>query len=235
MRVDVKDTGVGISEENQRILFDAFRRVDESKNRNIEGTGLGLTITKQLVGLMGGELSVKSKLKAGSTFTVIIPQTVLDAAPAGKFTTSAVTGGKKYKEKFIAPTAKILVVDDVPMNIKVVTALLSKNQMTVKTAGGGREAIDICKEEKFDLILMDHMMPSPDGVEAFKSIKKSGENTDTPVIVLTANAINGVDKEYLKIGFSDYLSKPVRGAELEDMLIKHLPSGKVEMHDDAQI
>ncbi len=235
VKVDVKDTGVGISEENQKILFDAFRRVDESKNRNIEGTGLGLAITKQLVGLMGGELSVKSKLREGSTFTVIIPQPVLDAAPAGKFTTSAVTAGKKYKEKFIAPDAKILVVDDVPMNIKVVTALLSKNQMTVKTAGGGQEAIDLCKTEKFDLVLMDHMMPSPDGVEAFRSIKSSGANTDTPVIVLTANAINGADKEYLKIGFSDYISKPVRGAELEDMLIKHLPSGKVEMRDGAQI
>jgi CheY-like chemotaxis protein len=107
--------------------------------------------------------------------------------------------------------------------------------MTVKTAGGGQEAIELCKEEKFDLILMDHMMPSPDGVEAFRSIKSSGANTDTPVVVLTANAINGADKEYLKIGFSDYISKPVRGAELEDMLIKHLPSGKVEMRDGAQI
>ena len=234
LKVDVKDTGVGISDENQKVLFDAFRRVDESKNRNIEGTGLGLAITKQLVGLMGGELSVKSKLKEGSTFTVVIPQSVLDAAPAGKFTTSAVVGGKKYKEKFIAPTARILVVDDVPMNIKVVVALLSKNQMIVETAGGGQEAIDLCGKEKFDLILMDHMMPSPDGVEAFKAIKKAGANTETPVIVLTANAINGADKEYLKIGFSDYLSKPVRGGELEDMLIKHLPSAKVEMHDDAQ-
>jgi signal transduction histidine kinase/ActR/RegA family two-component response regulator len=234
IKVDVKDTGVGISEENQQVLFDAFRRVDESKNRNIEGTGLGLAITKQLVGLMKGELSVRSKQGAGSTFTVIIPQLVLDAAPSGKFTTSAVKAGKKYKEKFVAPDAKILVVDDVPMNIKVVQALLSKNQMQVKTAGGGKEAINICKTEKFDLILMDHMMPAPDGVEAFREIKKDSANIETPVIVLTANAINGADKEYLKIGFTDYLSKPVRGTELEDMLIKHLPSGKVEMRDGAQ-
>ncbi len=234
IKVDVKDTGVGISEENQQVLFDAFRRVDESKNRNIEGTGLGLAITKQLVGLMKGELSVRSKQGAGSTFTVIIPQLVLDAAPLGKFTTSAVKAGKKYKEKFVAPDAKILVVDDVPMNIKVVQALLSKNQMQVKTAGGGKEAIDMCKAEKFDLVLMDHMMPAPDGVEAFREIKKDSANIETPVIVLTANAINGADKEYLKIGFTDYLSKPVRGTELEDMLIKHLPSGKVEMRDGAQ-
>ena len=81
---------------------------------------------------------------------------------------------------------------------------------------------------------MDHMMPAPDGVEAFREIKKDSANMETPVVVLTANAINGADKEYLKIGFTDYLSKPVRGTELEDMLIKHLPSGKVEVHDGAQ-
>ncbi len=231
LKIDVIDSGIGISEEDQKILFEAFQRVDESKNRNIEGTGLGLTITKELTTMMHGEISVESEPGKGSCFTVIVPQAIADPKPIGKFTADIIPERTEYKESFIAPDARILVVDDVPMNIKVVKALLGKTKVDVQTAGGGEEAIERCKTEKFDLIFMDHMMPSPDGVEAFKQIRTRGANVNTPVVVLTANALNGVEAEYRKIGFIDYLSKPVKGGDLEKALVKYLPAEKVTVNE----
>ncbi len=230
LRMDVTDTGIGISPENQKILFDAFQRVDESRNRNIQGTGLGLTITKELCSLMHGEVGVNSEPGKGSDFYVSVPQAVVDPEPIGKFSTEQVFENNVYRESFTAPGARILVVDDVPMNLKVVKALLGKTGVDVQLAGGGNEAVERCSREKFDLILMDHMMPAPDGVEAFKMIRENGANTDTPVIILTANALNGVEKEYRELGFVDYLSKPVRGGDLEKALIRHLPSDKVSLN-----
>ena len=226
---EVKDTGIGISEENQKILFDAFQRVDESRNRNIEGTGLGLTITRELCAMMHGRVTVESTPGEGSTFTAFIPQAVVDEKPIGKFKVDHIVETGKYKESFTAPEARILVVDDVAMNLKVVKALLGKTLVDVQTAEGGKEAISRCEEEKFDLIFMDHMMPAPDGVESFKIIKENGLNTETPVVVLTANALHGVDEEYRRIGFIDYLSKPVKGGDLEQALVKYLPSEKVSL------
>ncbi|MBR6303853.1 MAG: response regulator, partial [Lachnospiraceae bacterium] len=232
IKISVIDTGIGISKENQEVLFDAFQRVDEAKNRNIEGTGLGLTITRELTALMHGEVGVESELGKGSTFSITIPQAVVDESPIGPFVfEDATKSSKEYKASFLAPEARILVVDDVPMNLKVVKALLGKTKVYVQIACGGREAIDICQNEKFDLIFMDHMMPQPDGVEAFKEIQRDGANRNTPVVVLTANALNGVDKEYKEIGFVDYLSKPVKGADLEKMCIKYLPPLKVTLND----
>lgn len=224
LHVDVKDTGIGISTENQKILFNAFQRVDMANNRNIEGTGLGLAITSQLVSMMNGSISVKSELLKGSTFTLKLPQRVLNSAPSGSFKEEKAVEISKYKESFKAPDAKVLVVDDVPINLKVVVNLLKKTEVKIVTAGGGNAAIEECNKQKFDLILMDHMMPTPDGVEAFRVIKKEGLNTETPVVVLTANAIGGVEDEYRKIGFDGYLAKPVKGAELEKTLMRLLPA-----------
>ncbi len=227
LSMEVKDTGIGISKENQQILFEAFQRVDEARNRNIEGTGLGLTITRELCSLMNGRVALESEPGVGSTFTAYIPQAVVDDTPIGTFEVKHVVENKQYKESFTAPDAKVLFVDDVPMNLKVVKALLGKTLVDIRTAEGGKEAIDMCMKEKFDLVFMDHMMPTPDGVESFRQIKASGPNMDTPVVVLTANALNGVEKEYRRIGFIDYLSKPVKGGDLEKALIKYLPSEKV--------
>ncbi|MBQ3899100.1 MAG: response regulator [Lachnospiraceae bacterium] len=232
LKISVIDTGIGISKENQAILFDAFQRVDEAKNRNIEGTGLGLTITRELTALMHGEVDVESELGKGSNFSLMIPQAVVDESPIGPFNfDDGNKASKEYKASFLAPEARILVVDDVPMNLKVVKALLGKTKVYVQIATGGKEAIDLCQNEKYDLIFMDHMMPAPDGVEAFKTIQKDGANRNTPVVVLTANALNGVDKEYKEIGFVDYMSKPVKGADLEKMCIKYLPPLKVTLND----
>ncbi|MCR4793030.1 MAG: response regulator [Lachnospiraceae bacterium] len=226
----VSDTGQGISEEDITKLFKVFQRVDEAHNRTVEGTGLGLAISRELVGMMNGNISVTSKQGEGSEFTVSIPQKVLDNTPSGKFVLDIENGAKRsaYKESFHAPDARILVVDDIEMNLKLISALLKKTGLQISVANSGERAIEICKNEDFDLILMDHMMPPPDGHETMKIIRDSGgHNAEIPIIVLTANAIEGADVTYLSMGFNGYLSKPVLSKDLEEMLIKFLPADKV--------
>lgn len=222
--VSVADTGMGIARENQSKLFDAFQRIEERKNRNIEGTGLGLSITSQLVKLMNGYIDVDSELGKGSTFTVRIPQGVIDATPSGAFGIDKVTEKAGYKELFKAPSAKILAVDDYKMNLTVLKGLLKKTEIKLTLATSGKEAIEKTESEKFDLILMDHMMPGMDGIETLENIRKDGNlNKDVPVIMLTANAISGVEEQYLKAGFQGYLSKPINSKALEETLLKNLP------------
>ena len=224
----VTDTGIGIAQEDLRYLFDAFRRVNEEQTANIQGTGLGLAITKELVDLMEGNISVDSRPGKGTAFLITITQKIADAAPAGPFILQ--TGPKKesaYQEGFLAPDARILVVDDVPLNLKLVCALLKNTQIQIDTAGSGTQAIDLCKQNKYDTILLDHRMPDPDGVAVFRSIRKDSKNKETPVIMLTANALSGSEEEYMNMGFASSLSKPVRGEDLEKTLLAHLPKDKV--------
>ena len=138
---------------------------------------------------------------------------------------------KIYHELFRSNGAKILVVDDVLVNLKVVEALLKKTGIDMDKATGGNDAIDLCSHTKYDLILLDHRMPAPDGVETFNVIRKEGMNTETPVIVLTANALTGAKDDYIKMGFTDYLAKPIKGIELEDMLVKYLPKDKIILNE----
>ena len=225
--ISVTDTGVGISEENQKKLFSAFQRVDEKKNRNIEGTGLGLTITKRIVELMGGKISLESEVGKGSTFTVVVEQKVVSYKPVGKYSdnykTKSVTK-KSYRVRFKAPEARILAVDDVKMNLDVVRSLLKATEVKLDLAYSGREALELCNKNDYNIILMDHMMPEMDGIETMHRIKEmDNPNSSAPIIALTANAIMGVEDEYLAEGFIDYLSKPIRGEDLEAMIFKHLP------------
>ncbi len=232
--VSVSDTGIGVDPEDIDKLFDAFKRVNEEKNATIQGTGLGLAITKQLVTLMGGDITVESTPGVGSCFAFTIPQTIVDAAPIGEYVKEPAVEIHKYEESFDAEDAEILVVDDVKMNLKLIAALLKKTKVNVETAGSGTETIEMCSRKKYDLILLDHRMPEPDGVETFKVISREGLNTETPVIMLTANVITGAEEEYLKMGFAGYLSKPVRGADLEVALIDHLPPEKVNRHNKGE-
>lgn len=226
----VRDTGIGIAKEDIEYLFDAFRRVNEKQTANIQGTGLGLAITKELVNLMGGEINVESKMGQGSCFTVHLPQEIADAAQIGPFEKQIENaGGSSYHEQFRAENVCILVVDDVPLNLKLIDALLKKTGIRVDKADGGAQAIEMCMSEKYDLILLDHRMPDPDGVAVFKEISVHGMNTDTPVIMLTANALAGAEDEYLEMGFAGYLSKPVRGDDLETMLLRHLDPEKIRI------
>ncbi len=227
--VEISDTGIGISEADLSHIFDSFRRVNEGQNATVQGTGLGLTITRELVELMQGHITVDSSPGKGTSFKVTLPQAIVDRTPLGPFTETPVPATAEYHESFRAPTANILVVDDVMVNLKVVEALLKRTQVKVDKATGGTQAIKMCDDKKYDCIFLDHRMPAPDGIETFKAISVSGLNTDTPIIVLTANALSGADIEYREIGFADYLSKPIKSDELEAMLIKYLPPDKVTL------
>lgn len=231
--ISVEDTGTGIKSKDLDKLFESFRRLEEQKNRYIEGTGLGLNITRQLAELMGGSIEVKSEYGKGSCFTVKIPQLIIDETGIGKLEAAyqrdtSIKG--EMKSKLYAPTAEILVVDDNEMNLAVVKALLKRTDIKLTFAGGGTECLELCRSSKYDLILMDHMMPDPDGIETLHLLRKDENslNRNTEVIVLTANAIAGMAEKYLKEGFADYLSKPIIAEALEDMIYRHLPDDKLE-------
>jgi len=229
---EVKDTGIGIKEEDKGKLFQQFERIELKQNRNIEGTGLGLAITYLLVDNMQGKIEVDSVYGEGSAFRVFLPQKVVSNEMVGKFELTAVVHeGNIYKENFVAPNAKILAVDDNEMNLFVVKSLLKKTQIQIEICLSGEDALKMVKEQKFDIILLDHMMPGMDGVETFKELRRMDGSLckDVPVIVLTANALSGSREEYLKLGFSDYLSKPIDGKELEKMLQKYLEEQGVEI------
>jgi len=229
--ISVEDTGIGISEENQKRLFDTFERIDEGRNRNIEGTGLGLPITKDLVELMEGEIGVISTLEKGSLFYVEIPQRVVGSESIGNFYEryNAIMETKRYREKWQARDAKILVVDDVETNLIVAKNLLKNTGMQIDMAGSGEECLEMTAQNAYHLILLDHMMPGMDGVETLHKLKEQdGPNRKTPVVVSTANAINGAAKEYLAEGFDDYITKPATGKALEEMVLKYLPQELIE-------
>ena len=225
LKVVVSDTGIGIRNENIPGLFDSFKRVDESRNHHVEGTGLGLTITKNLLNMMKGDISVTSVYGEGSTFTFVLPQQIEDMTPVGNYDPANEDDrGKRYSGSFEAPGARVLAVDDVDTNLIVFCGLLKKTKMIIDTASDGFEALSLASKNKYDIIFMDHMMPDMDGVETLHKMKadKLGINYDTPVVMLTANAIYGVKDEYLKEGFTDYISKPLRGEILEEMIRKYL-------------
>lgn len=226
LKVDVSDTVIGIAEENLPQLFTQFQRFDLQRNRNIEGTGLGLSIVKRLCDLMSGTITARSVLGSGSTFTVELPQKVVDSTPCGGVNLNYSAGAEhEYHHSFEAPEAKILAVDDLPVNLLVIANLLKETRIKIDTAGSGRECLDKCSQQKYDLILMDHMMPEMDGVQTFEKLHgdKSSPNFETPVIMLTANALAGMREQYMDVGFADYVSKPVRGAKLEEAIRRNLP------------
>lgn len=230
LKVDVSDTGIGIAEENLPQLFTQFQRFDLQRNRNIEGTGLGLSIVKRLC-VMSGTITARSVLGSGSTFTVELPQKVVDSTPCGGVNLNYSAGAEhEYHHSFEAPEAKILAVDDLPVNLLVIANLLKETRIKIDTAGSGRECLDKCSQQKYDLILMDHMMPEMDGVLTFEKLHgdKSSPNFETPVIMLTANTLAGMREQYMDVGFADYVSKPVRGAKLEEAIRRNLPESLIK-------
>lgn len=237
LRISVRDTGMGISPENQKNLFDSFRRIDEINNRNIEGTGLGLSITKQLTQMMNGTISVHSILGSGSEFIVEIPQEVVSEQPVGVFSENrrqATAEKPKYHERFQAPDARILVVDDVKLNTDVIKGLLKKTKVQIDTAYSGRECLGLVRKNAYNIIFMDHLMPEMDGIETLKIMQKipDSPNSSTPVIALTANAMLGAREKYESSGFTDYLAKPIQGDQLEVMMLKYLPEALIKTNFD---
>lgn len=229
LHIEVIDTGRGIKEENLENLFDAFTRTQDANNSRVEGTGLGLAITSKFVNLMEGSISVKSNYGEGSCFTVVLPQRIISENPVGKFGIDDAEIQEKPKTdadimKF--PGVKLLVVDDVQLNIKVVTSLLKKAEMEIDCATSGDECLEKCKQKKYDVILLDHMMPEKDGIQTLWELRrdKKNENNETPVIMMTANAMNGAREEYMGLGFSDYVSKPFNMSQLQKIIEKNLRS-----------
>ena len=236
--VSIKDTGIGIKAEDMQKLFSRFERIEESRNRSIEGTGLGMSITKRLLEMMGSSLEVESVYGKGSVFGFSIKQEVVKWEPLGDYEEAWKTSIKKmdaYKEKFVAPDAEILVVDDNSLNITVFVSLLKQTKIRIDTASSGNEGIALALRKHYDMIFLDHMMPEKDGIETLQELKADPDNPnwDTPYICLTANAISGARDEYIKAGFGDYLTKPVNTDELEEMLLKYLPEEKVILRKDA--
>ncbi len=238
----VNDTGIGIKPEDIKKLYSAFERIEEKRNRTIEGTGLGMNITQRLLHMMGSELEVKSVYGEGSDFSFEIEQGVVNWHKLGDFEENfkhALSQHKKYREKFTAPNAKILVVDDTVMNLTVVKGLLKQTKIQIDTAESGYECLGMVTKNKYDIIFLDHRMPGIDGIETLHRMQElhNNINHETPVISLTANAISGARKQYIDAGFQDYLTKPIDSQKLEDMLIEYLPSEKVlssEEHNDAE-
>lgn len=238
LKIQVTDTGIGIRQDDIEHLYDSFQRLDERNTRGIEGTGLGLSIVKQLVELMDGQIMVDSIYQKGSTFTVIIKQAIVDAAPIGEFfiKNEKKEGLPKYQKRFEAPLARVLVTDDNEMNLLVAKKLLRDTRVQADFAKSGMECLKYTNEKEYQLILMDHMMPEMDGIETLHQIRnqRNGFCKETPVVALTANAMSGAADFYLKAGFQGYLAKPINGIMLENMLLRHLPEEMIEFHENQK-
>ncbi|MCR4792742.1 MAG: response regulator [Lachnospiraceae bacterium] len=231
LMISVTDTGIGMKPNDLAKLLKPYQRLDEKRNRFIEGTGLGMSITSQLLGLMGSRLEVKSEYGKGTCMSFSLLQEVVSEEEIGDYNKKFGTASglaPKYKEKFHAPSARILVVDDTEMNLMVLRHLLKQTQVKIDTAKSGREALDLNRDNPYDVMFIDHMMPEMDGLETLKRIRKSGYNGDTPAIALTANAVSGAREMYLEAGFTDYLSKPIESDKLEKMLAELIPASKIE-------
>ncbi len=230
LTVAVKDTGIGIRPEDMEKLFDEYKRLDEKRNHTVEGTGLGLSITTELLELMGSRLAVNSTYGEGSEFSFEIEQGVVSDVPvgdlSGRFNKSAV---RKYRVRFTAEDAHILVVDDTKVNLTVVKNLLKKTRINIDTATSGEEALRLVQKNAYDLIFLDHLMPQMDGSETLKKMNELEDNksADSPVICLTASAGSTARDDFIKAGFRDYLAKPISLKELEDMLFYYIPPAKL--------
>ena len=230
--ISVSDTGIGIKPEDMTKLFSEFERIEEKRNRNIEGTGLGLSITRRLLEMMGSKLKVESSYGKGSTFSFRLKQKVVSWEPLGNYETAyhaSLAERKQYHEKFTAPDAVVLMVDDTPMNLTVFRNLLKQTKVQIDTAERGAEGLELMRSKKYDIIFLDHMMPEKDGIETLHELKTDAANPNlhTPAICLTANAISGARERYLAEGFDDYLTKPIDADALEEMMMKYLPKEKV--------
>ncbi len=229
----VKDTGIGIKEQDMDKLFTAYERLDESTNSGIQGTGLGLDISRRFAELIGGSLTCHSIYGKGSEFILTLEQKIMDDTPLGAFIEHEVNAAQgPYVPKFIAPDADVLVVDDNVMNLNVIKGLLKATKMFVTTATSGEECLDKIKETKFNVVLLDHMMPGMDGIETVKRIREISPNL--PVYVLTANYSLGEDY-YKSKGFNGYLAKPIDSLTLEKTIMKHLPEEMMEKPEAGDV
>ena len=235
---DVADTGIGIKPENLSRLFDAFEQVDTKRNRGIEGTGLGLSISRLLVERMGGEIQVQSEYGKGSCFTFSIRQKVIDRAPCEYYKNKQKAVVKQFRVAFAAPEAKVLVVDDNKVNLRVASGLLKKFGIKPDLVDNGRDCVELLRRgTRYDLIFMDHMMPEMDGIKATALIRAIGTEytAHLPIVALSANAVQGMEEEFLTGGMNDFLPKPIDLEKMADILLKWIPADKIEKTGDKTV
>lgn len=233
LEIIATDTGIGMKEKDVKTIFDKFSQFDTKMNRNVEGTGLGMAIVKGLVEQMDGEIQVESEYGKGTKISICLIQEIVDERPVGDINLSLrELEEKEFNQAFIT-TAKVLVVDDNEINLKVTAGLLQKYDIDAEIADSGYAAIDAIKEKEFDLVFMDHMMPGMDGVETMLRIREmdKGMHGTLPIIALTANAIVGVKEDMLMLGFDGYLAKPVDIKKLERILLEFIPKNKISYVD----
>lgn len=230
LHFSVRDTGIGIKKEELESICEEFKRADMKRNRSVEGTGLGMNIVQQLLRLMGSELKIESEYEKGSVFQFVLEQKIVDKSPLGDFTASFSKVGEEkfFRSSFVAPDARILVVDDYPMNIKVLKNLLKQNKVQIEGVESGRECLRLLRQQSFDLIFLDHRMPGMDGVETLHEMRKQELGKGVPVIMLTANAIVGDREKYLEEGFDEFLSKPIMPERLEKIMLQFLPEKYIQ-------
>ncbi|MBO4337083.1 MAG: response regulator [Lachnospiraceae bacterium] len=230
LNVSVADTGIGIKKEDMGRLFETFARLEEKKNHNIEGTGLGMTIVSKLLIMMDSGLDIRSEYGKGSVFSFVIRQKIDDPSPIGDYK-KRFEESKKSEHKevaFNAPDARVLIVDDNSMNLKVAKNLLKLYAIVPDLADSGAKALDMVKEKHYDVICMDHMMPVMDGIETYQKMKE--ENLiaeDTVTLMMTANAVVGAREQYLEAGFRDFISKPIDIRTLEEKMLEYLPKSVI--------
>ena len=222
LRISVKDTGIGVKQEDLDTLFTAYERLDEVKNSGIQGTGLGLDISRQFVEMMDGRLWCESVYGEGSEFIMTIDQKIVDTTEIGVFHEEEDVMAKgPYVPQFVAPDADILVVDDNPMNLTVIKNLLKPTKVFVTTADSGKDCLEKLTSGSFNVVLLDHMMPEMDGIETVAKIRE--KYPELPVYALTANATSGGEDFYKSKGFNGYLAKPIDTVAVEHAIMRHLP------------
>lgn len=227
MKVEVKDSGQGISEEDLPKIFESFTQVDSKRNHAKEGTGLGLPISKSLIEMMGGKISVSSEYGTGTTFVFDFPQKVIDATKATEIVYTKKDDGVT---DFVAPNARILLVEDNEINVKVVQGLLAPTKIRIDVARNGLESLKMVNEKCYDIVFMDHMMPVMDGIEATGRIRNFEDEyfRRVPIVALSANAVVGAKEEFLSAGMNDFLGKPIQFKDLCVMIRKWLPTEMIE-------
>lgn len=226
--ISVADTGVGIRTKDQKRLFDSFVRLEENRNRSIEGVGLGMSITRQIMNMMQGKIEIKSEYGKGSVFTLSFQQKIIEDIPIGKQEDWYHTESSTMLEQetcYRVSNVKILAIDDNEMNLEVIQGLLKKTGAQIDMADNGEAGLKKAESIRYDLILLDHMMPGMDGIETLQKMQQISyiKEGKTPVIALTANSVMGAREDYLKKGFTDYIAKPVDYRALITILKKYLP------------
>lgn len=232
LTVKIADTGIGIHKEELEYIYDSFNRADEKRNVRVVGTGLGLAITKQLIDLMDGEISVDSIYTKGTVFTVVLKQKVVEAAPIGviDFLERERKNTDNYLPAFEAPEARILIVDDNSMNLRVASSLLHFTKVQIDVATSGAECLEMTRKKYYHTILLDDMMPGMNGAEVLERLRvqENGLCRETAVIAMTANTLSGAKQKYLDLGFDGYVEKPIQGNVLEKEILRFLPLDIIE-------